>query len=528
MKSNHPSNDHSGLLLLSGTQLGMTVCLSLGAAIATRPWWVNVSIWAGVALAMSVFVVAHLSFVCSRIVMFPHSAVLICAVQLGIAPWLSHYFPARNDEYSIPDIPQYFRYAGPALLAVALGWALSAVGFRSVPQRESATKADPRLLQTLDWLFWGGLLMGYAEAFFSVGPLGFLVNLLANLRFVGAMGPMLLSARGWKWRIVIVIVFEFSRSVGAGMFHSLILWLLSLLAVYLFVRRPAPELVWLWLAFLALGTFVLHDSKYQIREAVWGGTDRVTVFGKELGISSWNRPIVGSLCLVQSTVKVLSGEFSEESLSDMIMRYNQGWIIDRVLHHVPAEEPYACGETVVSAIRDALLPRVFAPNKQMAGGRVLMQRFAGYTPFEDTSMNIGFAGEMYANFGHWGGIVGCGIYALILGLLFRWVAMGARRSPLWWAIAAYVGHWALKAETDIGSVLNFMIKAAVVLFVVVMCLPALRAELTGRALPARRLSKRVRQPKIKPVKAGQAPAADQGPLTSEQGDVPPSTGGPFG
>src|ERR1035441_421181 len=157
-----------------------------------------------------------------------------------------------------------------------------------------------------------------------------------------------------------------------------------------------------------------------------------------------------------------------------------------------------------------------------------MERFAGYTLTEDTSMNLGFAGEMYANFGYRGGIVGCGVYALILGLLFRWVTVRAQTSPLWWAIAVYVGHWALKAETDIGTVLNYLVKAGFVVFVVVMCLPALRAELTGRALPPRRLSKRVRQPKIKPVKAGQAPAADQGPLTSEQGDVPPSTGGPIG
>ena len=130
-----------------------------------------------------------------------------------------------------------------------------------------------------------------------------------------------------------------------------------------------------------------------------------------------------------------------------------------------------------------------------------MQRFADYTPFEDTSMNLGFAGEMYANFGYSGGIVGCGIYALILGLLFRWVTVRAQTSPLWWAIAAYVGHWALKAETDIGAVLNYLVKAAVVVFVVVMCLPALRAELAGRALPTRRLSKRVRQPKAKPAEA---------------------------
>jgi hypothetical protein len=195
----------------------------------------------------------------------------------------------------------------------------------------------------------------------------------------------------------------------------------------------------------------------------------------------------------------------------MVMRFNQGWIIDRVLQYVPTEQPLAHGETVISAFKAALLPRVFAPNKAIAGGRLLMQRFADYTPFEDTSMNLGFAGEMYANFGYWGGIVGCGIYALILGLLFRWVAMRAQTSPLWWAIAAYVGHWALKAETDIGTVLNYLVKAAAVAFVAILCLPALRAELTGRPLPTRKLPRRVREQKGRPVRVEQV----RPPLTTD-------------
>ena len=301
------------------------------------------------------------------------------------------------------------------------------------------------------------------------------------------------------------------------MFHSLILWLLSLLAVYLFMRRPSLGLTWIWLAILALGVLIIQDVKYQVRQAVWEGTETVSVFGHEVGISSWNRPIIGGLCIAQGAVRILSGEISEESFSDMIMRYNQGWIIDRVMRRVPSEEPYARGETLKSALKAALLPRVLAPNKQMAGGKAFMQRFAGYTPFEDTSMNIGFAGEMYANFGYWGGIMGCGVYALLLGLCYRWVAIRAQTSPLWWALAVYVGHWAFKAEADIGAVLNYLTKAALVAFLVVMCLPALRAELIGRPLAARRLPRRARQPRPKPVKGPAAPLRANGPQITRHG-----------
>jgi len=109
---------------------------------------------------------------------------------------------------------------------------------------------------------------------------------------------------------------------------------------------------------------------------------------------------------------------------------------------------------------------------------------------EGTSMNLGFGGELYANFGYWGGILGCGLYALVLGLGFRWVARRAHASPIWWAILVYVGHWALKAETDIGAVLNYIVKAAIVACVAAMCLPAVRAELAGRPVTTSRPSRR--------------------------------------
>ena len=56
----------------------------------------------------------------------------------------------------------------------------------------------------------------------------------------------------------------------------------------------------------------------------------------------------------------------------------------------------------------------------------------------------------------------------------------ARTSPLWWAVAAYAGHWAMKAETDVGSVMNYVAKASLVVFVVTLCLPAFRDELRGQ------------------------------------------------
>jgi len=226
--------------------------------------------------------------------------------------------------------------------------------------------------------------------------------------------------------------------------------------------------------------------------------------------SDWTRPFVSGLCLVDSATKFFTGGYSDESIANSVTRFNQGWIIDRVMHHVPSEEPYARGETLWAALYATVLPRVLAPDKLVINGRVNMDRFAGHVMTGDTTMNVGFAGEMYANFGRWGGTFGCGLYALVLGLFFRWAAVLAQKSAFWWAIAVYCGHWAFKAETDIGGVLNYVVKAAALVFVVTVCMPSLRAELIG---------KRSRIRGRKPVLRGEQHAA---PVRSPTEPVPPA------
>jgi hypothetical protein len=413
---------------------------------------------------------------------FPHIAVLVCVLQYGLGPWAAHYFPAVDFEYSIPDPPHYFAYAGPALVAIALGWLLGCTKLYShAPPQHLYEHKDRSLAERdLNRLLWGGLALRLVFGSRAMGGLSFLFMLLGDLRFVGGMGLMLLRAPGWRWKVGLLLVLELSGSVSAGMFHELILWLLSFFALYAFTSRLRRSVYVAWLIVMAVGVFCLSDAKWQIRQAVWFGGENVQVWGWELPITKWNRPLVGAACLAQSTTKLLTGGFTEDSIGDTCMRFNQGWIVDRVLWHVPAGQPYAGGETVVSAIKAALLPRILAPGKATAGGRAFMERFANYSPGEGTSMSIGFVGETYANFGLWGGAFSCGIYALVLALCFRWLSHLAQKSLLWWSFGFYVLHWAIKAETDISTVFNFITKAVIVVVAVTYLLPSLRAELFGQ------------------------------------------------
>ncbi|HPV92258.1 MAG TPA: hypothetical protein PKZ55_03710, partial [Verrucomicrobiota bacterium] len=472
--------------VVSGMQWLVVLAAGAIAALASTPLWHDFSPWAGLVAALLAMTVLHMGYSCGSVVALPHLAVIVCLAQYGIAPWGAYYYPANNPVYLIEDFAHYFSYAGPALLAITLGWIASCFGLRPSGCPISEGRRAPVLVRELDCLLWGGIALKLAFGSAQLGGLSFLILLLANLRFLAAIGLMLLGAPGWRWRIALLFVSEIILAVEATMFHELVLWTLGFFVTYLFVRRPRMPVFLTWLVLLCAGVFFLHDAKWQFRQ----GSARATVFGEDIPLTKWNSPLLGGLCLVQSTTKALTGGYSDDSVGEMIVRFNQGWIIDRILHHVPSVEPYARGRTIISAFEAAMLPRILAPNKQFAGGREFMQCFAGYTLTEGTSMNLGFGGELYANFGYWGGILGCGLYALVLGLGFRWVARRAHASPIWWAILVYVGHWALKAETDIGAVLNYIVKAAIVACVAAMCLPAVRAELAGRPVTTSRPSRR--------------------------------------
>jgi hypothetical protein len=189
-----------------------------------------------------------------------------------------------------------------------------------------------------------------------------------------------------------------------------------------------------------------------------------------------NKAIAWLSYLAQGLWEAATLSMDSAFLSDTVVRYNQGWIVNQVMTLVPSEEPYAKGETIVTAAKAALVPRLLAPGKYTAGGKLNMARFAGME-MEGVSMNLGYAGEMYANFGYYGGIAGCFMYAVLLGLGFRWVASRALRSPLWWVFLPYVGSIAFKAEDGIGEILNWIVKATLVAAAVVLLFHDIRKAL---------------------------------------------------
>jgi hypothetical protein len=266
------------------------------------------------------------------------------------------------------------------------------------------------------------------------------------------------------------------------MFNPLLIWGAWTFAVWLYSFRPSPARVLAPLLVAALLLPALQEAKWRLRGGGLPDIDAASGVAYDAGGSdqlSADRMFSWLWYLADGFGRTVTLDLSDEFLGDAVTRYNQGWIVARVMSIVPDSQPYAKGDTLKEAAAAALLPRMFAPGKTRAGGRENMARYAGIELSEQTSMNLGYAGELYANFGRFLGSIACGVYALAFGLLFRIICLKAFRQPLWWSVVPYIFFVVLKGDDGIAEVLNWTVKACLVIGAVIFVLPNLRGLLFG-------------------------------------------------
>jgi hypothetical protein len=464
-------------LFLTGHEwrIGLLVSAMVGAGAA----WMSlfISIWIGATVFLVTLTAYHMRYASRYIVPFPHIAILISALQYVLAAWVSVYYPPEDPTYDIGSaLPLYLSYAGPAIAAICVGWSLSLVRIKP--------KVQPVLLRTgqplveLDILLAVGLVAQVLSPHVQVSSLGFVLVLIANLRYIGVYGRMLARAPGWSWRLAIVLASEVLFAAESGMFHPLLLWICWTVAVWMYCFKPSQRGVLCVLLAGALFLPAFQEAKWRLR----AGADDDLVGASQTEGTVQNR-LSKSVTLVSylgSSLKhAASFDLSDDFIGDTAVRYNQGWIVNRIMFFVPSLEPYAKGDTLKTAAMAAVLPRAIAEEKLKSGGREYMARYAGMELDENTSMSLGYAGEMYANFGSVGGIIGCGIYALLFGLLFRWFCQKAFLNPLVWSVVPFIFFAALKAEDGISDILNWTVKSAVVIAGIYFVFPGFRAALSG-------------------------------------------------
>ena len=376
-------------------------------------------------------------------------------LQWVVGPILAYNILPYDSLYWM-DVPEKdymnFVVSGCAALLIGMNFPFAKDNAIGVVQLDAASeylKENPYV----GYIIAGGGLVTSFLSSYVPGSLGFMFFLLGNLQFVGVY-MILFGDSKFKWLIFAVLMGTvILGSVARAMFGQLMLWLLfSFLMIAYVIKIPMYGKVIL-ISIGVLLILMIQSTKDEYRKATWYATS-----------SKSNSEIYQELLM--DRISNPSKLFAAGPLENMGARLNQGWIIARIMGHMPLKYPFVKGETIETAIYAGILPRVLAPNKAKAGGRANFERFTGTALPEGTSMDISLVGEAYANYGVFGGV----IFMFIVGLFYNWLIVRivkiAKNHPVLVLFMPLLFFQVIKAETDFATIFNYITKAALIVYLV--------------------------------------------------------------
>lgn len=405
------------------------------------------------ALAVGVTAGALYSFIDSSKNTFPvlNFVFFVACLQWLLGPFLDYVYFNSHDRYRMyVEASEYYNLLIPSILAFGLGLSLfkSSVDLSGLKEYiHKKGEQHPNLPLVLVFI---GFIAEYIG--FMVPPgLRFVLYMVTALKYIGLL-YLIFSQSEKKWvTLLIVGGFAIINAVFLGLFHDLLLWgafVFIYISHYFQLTLKTKLLAVIGGAFLA---FSIQVAKSEYRKIIWAAdfsgsqTEAFTnVLSNEL-----NEP----------------GSDGESNFHSAVIRLNQGWIISRIMFHVPFYEEHAGGETVKKAIYASLLPRFINPTKKKAGGQENFERFTGYQLMSGTSMGTSVVGEAYANYGKNGTILFMFFYGLLLSIVTKKIfKLSATLNPTLILWLPLIFLQVVKAETELVVVLNHLVKASIFVF----------------------------------------------------------------
>lgn len=434
-----------------GYQIGILICVAILLLLFT-----GLSFWAIAGALFFTYVFVNLLFGFGEGIPVNLVIIFIASLQWIVGPILSYYTGINHPFYKM-HVPEdvYFSYIIPGAILYYIGLSLPVfnahkISVTQINQLEEATTDKARSAYYL-------LVFGFAASLLApLAPpaLYFFLYLISHLKYIGAF-YLYLSKSGN--RIVLYAVFGFLllEVLATAIFHDLLLWGLFFVFIYTIKNYISmrKKLTYVIVGFFFL--LVLQTVKYQYRNIAWTNAS----------LSSFARTEIFAN-MIFSTMLSPEGMFEKRNNELTITRLNQGWIIARVMNYVPYREPFAGGETIRNAFAASLLPRFIAESKATAGGQENMLRFTGIEMQYGTSMNISIIGEAYANYGRSGGMVFMFFIGLIFSLILRFILIKSQENPTLLLWIPFLFLQVIKAETDVITTLNYVVKASIAMYIV--------------------------------------------------------------
>lgn len=355
----------------------------------------------------------------------------------------------------------YFNYALPAVILFILGLHINAGNYKGEILDEKGIKVFIDRNPQLPYIFIGIGFFASIVSGFVASDLAFVFYLLGSFKFVGLF---LLVIGGKEMRILplkdlrilpLTLIFGsiIVSSLGSGMFHDLLTWIIFTGAVYAIQYRIGFNA-----KLIACTIFIL--LAVTIQQLKGGYRESTQKEGEAAGIET----------LTETYETKNQGDksiFSFTSLAPSVTRINQGFIITNIIRTVPDREPFSNGEEMKQVLEAAILPRILAPNKLNAGDREVFMKYSGMRIREGTSMALSSIGDAYANYGYEGGC----IFMFFLGFTYSLVLnLFEKRSIKYPAILLFlplIFYYPIRPDCELQTILGHLVKAVFLVLVMV-------------------------------------------------------------
>lgn len=427
------------------------------------PIWILFPIyyWSSLGLILTVLLFWDFTRKCGDTIPIPELMVLFAALQWIIGPYIDYLNDFEHYRYKMyvsEDV--YMTYAVPVVLAFKAGLFY----FRNDVKISHLKKSIITLLSVHPSIPYSLVVIGMIAPFISVlfpPVFTFVFFLLAQVKYIGAL-YFILSNHPYRWIIFIgLMILSAISSIASGMFHGLLLW--SVLTIS-FVFYELNSSLKTKIIILVLGGFciiTIQSVKHQFRTispTISGNIAKTTLFLKLAG-EEWKHGKI----------------INPTDDSEINVRLNQGWIISKIMENVPESEPYANGKTIAEALKATFLPRILAPNKKYAGGVENFEKYTGLKLGSNTSMGISLAGEGWANFGYYGGILFVFCWGLFISWFWKKLNVWSSTYPTLLIWTPLLFYQTVKAETELVVVLNHLIKSTIFVFGLLYCFRRFRS-----------------------------------------------------
>jgi hypothetical protein len=343
----------------------------------------------------------------------------------------------------------YYSYVLPAILMMAIGLRFPFKKLRVNPNPEiylqnvkAYLKDKPNLGLTLIAV---GVISGLLD-FLSPTNLKQVFYLAEHLTYVGVF-YVIYSPSPYKRLIVpSVVALMVTQSLITGMFGEFVYMLACSLTLILLGTRVSFKAK---LGYATLGLFLivlLQSVKMDYRNRSW-----TQGAGADPGYFAY---------LVADRLTNYDNLVTTNNLFFTSVRMNQGWLIALTMKRVPAHLPFAYGETIVTSVEAAILPRFIWEDKPNAGGKHNLLRFWGYTIY-GVSMNIGPLGEAYGNFDVTGGIIFMFFYGLFFNYMFSKILKYSEKRATIVLWLPFLFFYSVQMETDLLTTMGALVKGLI-------------------------------------------------------------------